>query len=506
MNRPVPVKAAFQAAPILERQMFLATERPDIPPSYGLAEVGGVWLGYDRQLPLVELVDESGRPVGALLGYVFSEFTEEFLGAGKIQLPLRVNDFADLEAQVLPRFGGTYLLLTSGALAGRVYMDHGGSFPVVYSSPDRRAASSAALLLSEAEYTERFRRDLHAVLVEREGFGGWIAGTLTAHRDVRRVLPNHYLDLSSWTTHRYWPRAGDFGTWRDFDTSVDAAARAIERFSAAASRTFRVAVTLTAGSDSRLLLAGCRSGLSDYEFFTLDAPGAERDVGVSRALASRFGFTHRAIALKQATETETAVWDRMVGDCVIEAPRLTHVTLRELTHHDAMFTGICGEVGRCRLYRQDYGHINEMRIDARFLMDRLTLPRVPELQADIAAWLAELSGQPNSVILDLAYHELKAGSWAMSQRPITNSIKLNFIPFAQRAVLEAFIGVEPARKGNHELFRATISNLWPELSTVPINKYGDLRDLVVLWKKLITPNRLRRYLRDRLAGAKRAPA
>lgn len=489
----------FRAAPIIDYQMFLSSEKPATPSSYRLTDLGGVWLASDQKLRLTHLRDRRQRSVGLLVGFAYSEFHDEFLPDGVVDLPIEAANISDVELHVLPRLSGLFNLLTHGDLPTRLYVDHGGSFPIVYSAQDQRAASSSALLLDQFDYTKRFKRDLHASLIGREGAGGWISGSLTAHRDVYRLLPNHYLDLSDWTPHRFWPRAGDFDQWRDFDASVTTAATALTNFSAAANRAFKVAATMTAGFDSRLLLAGCRTSLPQCEFFTLEAPNAEMDIQVSRSIASRFGLTHRVLPLRQASEQEMATWDRMVGDCMVEAPRRTHVTLRDLSNRSAMFTGMYGEVGRCRLYRQDLAEINRTKIDARFVVDRLTLPPHPELLENISRWFAELDGQPNSVILDLAFHELKFGSWAMGQRPITNSIKLNFVPFAQRAVLEAFIGIEPAKKGTETLFWALIKRLWPELADLPINRYGDARDYLTVWKKLSNPNRVRRFLRDRLA-------
>ena len=106
------------------------------------------------------------------------------------------------------------------------------------------------------------------------------------------------------------------------------------------------------------------------------------------------------------------------------------------------------------------------------------------------------------MILDLAFHELKFGNWAMGQRPISNSIKLNFLPFSQRIVFEAFIGIAPAEKGTARLFEAIIERLWPGLMAMPINKFGDYRDQLSFLKKFTKPHRIRRYLRDRFAKAR----
>jgi hypothetical protein len=433
------------------------------------------------------------------VGHVHSEFEGRFLPAGTVDLPIDVADIVALETQVLPRLAGMFLLFTTGDLPRRVYPDHAGSLSLVYSPADQRAASSTSLLLDEAAYRARFRADLHKALVLREGNGGWISGTLTAHRDVFRLLPNHYLDLTAWTTHRFWPRPGDFAQWRDMAQAVEGAADALRGFAHSANQAFRVTATLTAGFDSRLLVAACHDELARCGFFTISDGASGIDTDMSQVIARKFGLNHKLVPPLQATEAQMAVWDRTVGDCMFEAPRQTYLTIGGLTDRDAVFTGMYGEVGRCRLYRQDLNQINQARIDARFVIDRLTLPAHPELIENVAIWFKGLEGQPNSVIMDLAFHELKFGSWAMGQRPMTNSVKLNLLPIAQRRVLDAFIGTAPQDKGTEALFWAIIGRLWPQLSETPINKYGDLRDYLTLWQKISNPARVRRYLRDRLA-------
>jgi hypothetical protein len=61
------------------------------------------------------------------------------------------------------------------------------------------------------------------------------------------------------------------------------------------------------------------------------------------------------------------------------------------------------------------------------------------------------------------------------------------------------MGVNPTEKGTEGLFRACIDGLWPELSEIAVNKYGDSRDYLILLGKLTNTARVRRFLRDRLA-------
>jgi len=498
-----PSRVVFRAAPVVDKQIFLSVDKPEIPASYRLVDAGGLWIAADSALPVVPVREAGGQRVGYLLGNAYSEFHGDFLPEGEAKVPVAIASVADVELQLLPRISGSFVFLTSGDLPKRVYMDHGASFPLVYSPQDRRAATSTALLLDEADYEARFRKDLHAALIGGEGTGSWITGTLTAHRGVSRVLANHYLDLATWTTHRFWPRPGEFAQWRDFDETVELAAKAVTEFSAAASRAFKLGVTLTAGMDSRLLVASCRPVLDDVEFFTIQAPNTDPkvdlDADVSARIGKRFGLHHRVLYLKQADEQAMAVWDRMVGDNMVEVTRRTYTTVRELTERNAILTGLYGETARCRLYRQDYETINSGTIDVDFIADRLTLPKHPELLDNFRIWLAGLEGQPNSVVMEMAFVELKVGVWSMGQRPISNSVKLNLLPFCQRRVLDGFVGVEPAKKGTSALFMGVIMRLWPELMEFKINKFGDGRDRLTVFRKLSDPNKVRRFLRDRFA-------
>lgn len=460
-------------------------------------------LALDARLPVSELCDQGGAVFGTLVGFGFDTVQRRLLGSTSETIPLAVPDAVTFEREVIPRLAGAFLIITHDRLPPRIYLDPGGSLPIVFSPEDEVAGATPALFLDDRAYAARFDHALHDAMVVREGVGGWISGTLTAHRGVHRVLPNHYLDLATWTAHRYWPRATDFATWRSFDSAVTTITSALQAFTTAACREFRVALSLTAGFDSRLLLAGARDALPACSFFTFTAPGGQIDVDVSQRLAEHFALRHRVLPVQEATEAEQVLWDRTVGNCMLEQNRITHPTLRAIDA-DAIMTGMYGELGRCRLYRQDLDEINSSVIDTGFVVSRLTLPSCRQMLANLETWFEGVAELPNSVILDLAFLELKFGSWAMGQHPLQNALKLHFQPFAQRDVLDAFLGVTPSEKGTERLFRVCIERLWPELTEIPVNKYGDYRDYLVVFGKLTNPTRVRRFLRDRLA--KKAPS
>jgi hypothetical protein len=497
----MPIAASGTGRPmsssVSDYQYLVSSDAVSCPLAYRRTDAAGLNLAFDERLRHCELRDANGILFGTLIGFAYDKRSRGFLAAGRADLPIEIPDVAALERELIPQLAGAFFLLTHDRLPRRIYLDHGGSLPIVFSPQDRIAAASAALFLDDDCYMARFDHHLYDAMIAHE-VGGWISGTLTAHRGVQRLLPNHYLDLETWSGHRYWPRVEDFQSWKRFDDAIAVITDSIRNFTGAVCNEFRLAITLTAGFDSRLMLASARDVLSACTFFTFTAPGSKIDVEVSKKLAERFRLRHRVIQVQEATESERAIWDRTVGNCMVEQNRLTHPTLRQIDA-DAIMTGMYGELGRCRLYRQDSDTINSSKIDTRFVVSRLTIPIYPLQLANLDPWFDSLRGLPNSVILDLAFLELKFGSWAMGQHPLQNSLKLHFFPFSQRDVLEAFMGVNPSEKHTERLFRACIAHLWPELGEIAVNSYGDYRDYLTVLSKVTDRNRVKRFLRDRLA-------
>jgi len=358
-------------------------------------------------------------------------------------------------------------------------------------------------MLEDPEYTDRLNRKLHTEMIANEGSGSWISGKLTAHVEIYRLLPNHFLDLESWCSHRFWPMPEDCGPPVSRAEAAQVTADHLSRFLRAMFETFDVSMALTAGYDSRLMLAATASVRDRTHFFTMKTPNGEIDVSASRDLAQRLHLSHELLELVRADERDLLLWDRAVGDAVMESNRGSYPTLSTLRNHGFIATGSYGEIGRCRLYRQDHAHVDELRLTAEAICSRLQLHRAQALVADLECWLAELAGVSNSMILDLAYLELKMGSWAAGQRPIMSAIKFCFCPFAQRPLLDVFLRCPAAEKSVNRIFDDAIDLLWPEVMQVPINKYGDYRDQLATLKKLASPKRVVRFLRDRVGGRMR---
>lgn len=482
---------------IFDYQFFIsANNLKKVPDIYSCYDFPGRRIFYDKRYSCLEVKNKDSVICAVIIGFIHIANNPYFLSC-KSNEDIVINSINEIEHQLLPVLSGSFILLTFGCLESRLYLDHGGSIPAVYDKETGNISTTTSMILDEESYKKRFIDSIHNELISKEKIGGWISGTLTAHHSIFRLLPNFFLDLDKLEQHRYWPRK-DETTWIGFEEAITIINSSLKGFTTAAINSFNVSHTLTAGYDSRLLLSACRNIVEQCSFFTI-VPCSSVDNFMSQKIAKQFNLNYEQIQLIHSEYNDQKIWDKMVGNCVNEINREMFKTLQQLDRVNFIVTGMYGEIGRCRLYRQDYRSINDLPLNIDIIMSRLTLPKNNELTENISSWFATLTGHHNSVILDLAFHELKFGSWAMGQHPIQNFLKFNLLPFAQRPIISSFLRVRPEEKTTKELFNECIKSAWPELIDIPVNNAGLIINIQDNIKKIFSKNRIKRYLRDRFA-------
>jgi hypothetical protein len=312
-----------------------------------------------------------------------------------------------------------------------------------------------------------------------DGHYWWPAG-LSAHPDVNLLLANHSLDLSSGVASRYWPdRALPSLT---FDEGIEEAAAILRGTMAAASRRYNLALAVTSGLDSRMLVAAARDireGLICFTQLYWEETENDADAAVASQLAKRLGLDHRIIASPRTMSGDlAAVFERNVlGARPAYAPG-TQGVLDGLPDSVMCVYGSIAEVAR-RYYHPAAdpasntppsrgGITAELLADtAHFRHDELAL-------ASLNEWLASVHGDEHHVdLLDLFYWEHRVGSWlamTQSERDIAQEV---LMPFNCRRLLTVFLSVDKKyrSKPGYLLFHRLIKTMWPELLKEPINPH-----------------------------------
>lgn len=459
--------------------------------------IGRTAICFDSRYKCVTFVDADGDEIATAIGFPYLAGAGFMSDGARHTIKTVCSTTSILENALINVLAGSFIIISHGKLQQRLYLDPAGSMPIVFRTDTPRAGSTADAVFDDAEYQSRFDDKTYQSLVLAEGLGGWIPGYDTAHTGLKRLLPNHCLDLESWRAERHWPNSATDTKWLPPTESVEIICSALTEFCSASVEQSNVYSGLTAGQDTRLVLAGCRSVKQKMKFFTYHARDSQIDVDIARRISVTFGLNHEVFFPRSANAHQQAAWDRAVGHCVLEHNRNNHPVLYELPDDAVIFSGLYGEVGCCRLYRGDYETINGIKLDEKFVLKRLALPVTERTLQAVRLWLEPISQYEPSVILDLAFWELKFGGWAMSQRPAQGSIRMHHLPLAQRAILQTFVFTNPLDKLGSIFYRTCIRRLWPELADLPFNKYGSFQDQVLMLKKLFRPGRLRGFLRSK---------
>jgi hypothetical protein len=450
----------------LDGQFTISAHRVPCREGWRTFKLGGLNLNLAPGVRPVS-VHRNGERIGVLLGNPID------LDTGRVVRTC--HDIAgDLEKAIY-RLAGSWLFVLSHDGVNRVYLDANGMLSLVYDREAGIAGSTAAAILTDEQYRSRFRDELYRKLdIEHDG---WFPADLTAHAGVDRLLANHYLDLDTMRAARHWPKA-PFPVDEDVAAAGGRICARVTRTVAALAADGQTAVALTAGNDTRLLLACCRPLVNDVSFATVEAPksnGGSVDVDIATRLARGLRLSHELLPYVGATNEQAELWRLRAGHSVGGVNVAMHPSVSPLDGR-TLVGGVGGELGRGFLW---LGATRDTRLDASGLVARLKLPQEPRVLSAVAAWLDGLQpyGFDTLALLDLAYIELRMSGWGFADT-YAYPAQRNVCPFVSRDNYVDMLSMPvEARRGN-AWFRQAVADLWPQLLNYPINRYGDHRDML----------------------------
>jgi hypothetical protein len=462
---------------IIRRQYYVLQTPPvTVPEGYHHLPCGSCHVVVDTEFSVIPVVDDD-QQVGLVFGTILDPGGR--VRDGRIRLdpdhtaesPLRSFEWA--LSGLLGRYVGLY-----DSEAGRhLYTDPIGALPCVYDERRGIVAASPSMM-PDTDTGERFREDLFKAvkrpLVGR-GANIWLPGSLTYFRGIERLLPNHSLDLETWETRRFWPRESDTG-------SNPSSAGEIERIIEILSDIFELIVetyttptmSLTAGMDSRSLLAVARDPVTrgDISLFTIGDSDRNVDVYTARRITRAHDLDWTALPIVEATEREQARWLRRTGYTVGSAVKETYLSMHSLDT-DAEVGGIGGEMGRGYLWKDSDNSENE--ITSTDILLRYHKPEHPELLETVEEWFHSVTQFDTYTILDLAHQEHRLGCWGGPQHLGFRAGVDHLRPFCYRPVVESMHRLTPEIRRNDQLPRRIIEQCWSELDRRPYNSFTGWR-------------------------------
>lgn len=400
------------------------------------------------------------------------------------------------------RFGGRWILIVDDGIDVVLFNDTAGLRQVFYSDRQKTQqlwCGSQSVVIAELL---RLGIDREAIdFIQSPEISAnreyWWPGDSTPYNGVRHLLPNHYLNLLTGTCHRYWPRENLPSL--SMTAAVERCSFLLQGLLESAANRFDLALPVTAGWDSRLLLAAAKPIRDRLSYFTLRIEAANLsenhpDLTVPRLLLSRLGLKHEII---ESPASIDGSFSKLFRQNVTLAHNIWCLDAQAIFDfyglRKVVIVGGVSEAARNFYVLPPYV---EQGITGETLASLTKMRKHPFAVKCFDGWLSDLGETYNLRILDLFYWEQRAGNWlAMCQQEFDIAWQEIVSPYNCRLLLANMLSVKREFRSapNYLFYKALISNLWPEVLAEPINPH-----------KVQSPIRLfKRRMRSRLSNLKR---
>lgn len=338
------------------------------------------------------------------------------------------------------------------------------------------AASQPLLLKLACDVEEGANyREYYSSKYVKDNLEHWIPSGVSLYENVHHLVPNHYLKSTGLKQIRYWPVKQL--KRENLENSILKFSDILEKTMLAANKKFKLAVSLTAGWDSRIVLSSCKAIHKDLWFYTLkyrDLDLASDDINIPNKISSRLGLQHSVIDCNKSL-------DKNFGEIYKNNTDISHIDdwgkvaygmLGQFPSDRIAVRGNCSEVGRCFYWPQ--GTHSKITSSYDFLNLEFQWENISFIQTRISEWYEDVCHNEVNFgydLYDLFYWEHRMGSWQAQSQLEWDIVQDAFTPFNNRELLDILLSVDPKYrcKPKYLFFKKVIENLWPEVLSEPIN-------------------------------------
>jgi len=463
---------------LYRRQFLLTPSECEALAAWPTVSLGPYRLYAHPDVELTRSESDAGRRQARLVGFAIDPHHPQRSNAEILDSLLAAPCSPGEIAKRLHSLSGRFVLILHTGEDAFVFHDPCGLRSVCYAEHEGRVhVGSQPLLLGEVlplQEGERFRSYFNSEYV-KNNTEHWIPGGCCLFENVGRLLPNHFLHLSTLRQERYWPvrRIPE----RPAEQVAPEAADLLRRLLQAAHQRFELALPLTAGRDSRMLLSACRGIAGDVYFYTLqyrDLTPASADIRIPRELLGSLGYTHHLIDCRVDIDPDFArVYEKNTPLAhTRDWGEIAQGLMRSYPASRVCLKGNCAEIARCAYYKTGkHPPVKSSQSLVRLVRGWGELGFVKD---HVANWFSQASPIANDAgvdILDLFYWEHRMGSWQAQSQLEWDIVQEAYSPFNHRELLETLLGVHPRhrRAPTYRLHRRMYEALWPEVLNQSVN-------------------------------------
>ena len=455
------------------RRQYISGPESNIFPGWNFVTLpGGRTIAAHPDLQLTDYEGKNFRLI--LLGYILNPYHPTQSNFHVLSnIDETSHDYAGLCEQLYDKSGHYVLFAIKGA-NGIVLNDVGGLKQVYYYLDPKGQTwfTSHASILSKHLNLPFDEEALHYTHSEKykKKLEPWFPTDTSPYTGVKRLVPNHYLDINTLSQTRFWPvkKLKHYSLVE----GTRQVGNLIKGASEAGHNRFPVAVSLTGGYDSRVVLAGCRDFAQDIEVFTMiyrHLSEKSEDLLIASQIAREMNLKYHYFKCNQEIPTYFVnLYQQNTEGYKTDWMNLVYARYTNIPQEKVVYKGNLAEAIRCDFWPDG---IYPVEVTVQTLVEASCLGNDPFIYNALEKWMREAESleKYNYRLLDLFALEVEAGSWQAMSHSIFGIAHEEYSPFANRKLLDISLGVHKRYRSwpKIQFEQEIVKYLWPELANFP---------------------------------------
>jgi hypothetical protein len=455
------------------RRQFILGVEPNPIEGWQAFQLGeSLYVTRHPDLPLVAA--RRGSTSATLLGYIINPYAPEKTDFDVMTGLVGAIRTLDDVPGAIEAMTGRFVLIVCVGKRSRLFQDAVGLRQVQYCrDPDGAVwcASQAEMLAEKFGFClDSEVLDYREIPVFKSGAAEfWLVNDRTPYREIRALLPNHYLGLESGHAVRYWPRRGCIPRL-SIAESIKRCAPILTNSIKAASERFDLRMGVSAGCDSRKTLAATRECSNRIYYFShgvTEDTLKVSDVTVPARLLPKLGLQHHALPLRPMSDEFRALYEASATWAREKKGKNAYTLLTEFGSETTVLNSNISEVAQSIYY------LPKARIDGRGLAG-LTGVCHPLAITEFQKWLdgaQPACDQAGIDVLALFFLEQRMARWAVAAFAEYDIAHETFNPYNNRHLHCLMLAVDEHYRRDRmwKVSLEQIKLLWPEVLSEPIN-------------------------------------
>ena len=298
----------------------------------------------------------------------------------------------------------------------------------------------------------------------------WWPGDATPFREIKRLLPNHCLNATTGSSWRYWPDRNLQEL--SLEEGIDKGSKLLKGLIRSAANRFELAFSLTAGKDTRLLLAASKEFRHSIFFFTMKFWNMTKkhvDIVIASKILKNLGLKHHLIQCpKRMDEEFKKIYERNVPTAREVYGELVQGLYEQLPENKIHVKGNASSVIEYEMWPE------EIRLNGMGLAKHALMGKNCFAACEFEKWLVNTSKSLYNIdILTLYMWEQRLGSWQGMSQTEWDIAQEFFDPCNCRTLLTTLLSI-PIEYRTYPypksiIFDFLMREMWPDVLSVPIN-------------------------------------